>query len=99
MARSTLREGQPVRVKALAPALAIEAGEVVKALLREGGVSLVLDTVARTRGDVGMIITVDGIDGRQGLRGRVVAPGRVVVIGSDPVAETTEGSAKEKEAE
>ncbi len=91
IARSTLRTGQPLRASALARSLAVQSGQLVQALFRRGGVSLTLETRARGEGEVGSIVPVVGVDGRTLVRSRVVAPGEVVVLGSEedePVVKT-----------
>ncbi len=85
--RRPVRAGEPVLARQVTRPAAVEAGQPVRALFRRGAVTLELDTVARTRGDVGALVRVVGIDGRKTVIGRVVAPGRVVVLGSDEAAE------------
>ncbi len=85
--RRPVRAGEPVLARQVTRPAAVEAGQPVRALFRRGAVTLELDTVARTRGDVGALVRVVGIDGKKTVIGRVVAPGRVVVLGSDEAAE------------
>ncbi len=84
--RRPLRAGEPVLARQVRRPAAVEAGQPVRALFRRGAVTLELDTVARTRGDVGALVRVIGIDGRKTVVARVVAPGRVVVLGSEEAA-------------
>ncbi len=86
--RRRVRAGEPVLARQVARPAAVEAGQPVRALFRRGAVTLELDTVARTRGDVGALVRVVGIDGKRTVVGRVVAPGRVVVLGSDEAEDT-----------
>lgn len=85
VARAALRAGQPVPTGAVARASAVEPGQSVRADVQSGGVLLSLSTVARGRGEVGAIIPVTGFDGHRVVRARVVAPGRVALLGSDPL--------------
>lgn len=83
VARNTLRQGTPVREASLQRALAVENGQTVTAVYHRGGVSLELETKARGAGEVGSIVRVLGQDGRRLVRARVIAPGRVLVLGSE----------------
>lgn len=92
VARATLRAGQPVPASAIAKAAAVEPGQSVLAILVQGSVTLTLRTTARGRGDIGALVPVNGPDGHKLLRGRVVGPGRVVLIGSQAVGDDVENS-------
>ncbi|RMG47387.1 MAG: flagella basal body P-ring formation protein FlgA [Acidobacteria bacterium] len=83
IARRGLRAGEPVPAGVLGGAQAVEAGQSVVAVYRSGGVTLTLETVARAGGGVGAVVPVAGPGGRGVVKARVVAPGRVEVIGSD----------------
>lgn len=83
VARATLRAGRPIPASAVGSVQAVEPGQKVTAFLRQGTVTLALDTTARGRGGIGAIVPITGIDGHRLVRARVVAPGRVVVLGSD----------------
>ena len=83
VARSTLRRGKPVREASLQRSHAVENGQTVTAIFRRGGVSLELETEVRGQGEVGSIVRVLGQDGRRLVRARVIAPGRVLVLGSE----------------
>ena len=85
VARAALRGGQPVPSGAVGRAAAVEPGQSVRADVQSGGVLLSLSTVARGRGEIGAIVPVSGFDGHRVVRARVVAPGRVALLGSDPL--------------
>ncbi len=85
VAKVALRAGQPVPASAVGKGAAVEPGQAVHALLKEGGVVLTLQTISRGRGDVGNIVPITAPDGHRTLRARVIAPGKVQVLGSDEV--------------
>jgi flagella basal body P-ring formation protein FlgA len=76
VARHPLSAGQPVAARHVSHAAAVEPGQAVRATLRSGDVALTIDTVARSRGEVGQMVTIAAADGRP-LRARVTAPGEV----------------------
>ncbi|MBP7146474.1 MAG: flagellar basal body P-ring formation protein FlgA [Acidobacteria bacterium] len=76
--RTPLRRGDPVPARAVMRRCAVEPGQPVQVLVRQGGIELELSSIARGRGNPGDTVTVDGAD-RKPIRARVVAPGRVVV--------------------
>ena len=83
VARSTLRRGTPVREASLQEAVAVENGQTVTAVYNRGGVRLELETKARGKGTIGSIVRVLGQDGHRLVRARIIAPGRVLVLGSE----------------
>ncbi|GAB4368089.1 MAG: hypothetical protein Kow0062_01040 [Acidobacteriota bacterium] len=80
--RAFVRAGRPVTRRDVDRPDAVEPGQPVVARLRRGSVVLTLDTVARSRGDVGDIVRVRGLGGRGLLEARVLAPGLVEIVGS-----------------
>ncbi len=94
VARSTLRTGEPIRSSALAVAHAVETGQTVSAIFRQGGVALTLETRARGKGEVGSIIPIAGVDGHSSVQARIVAPGKVVVMGSEETGAAVERETK-----
>ncbi len=80
--RAFVRAGRPVTWRDLDRPDVVEPGQPVVARLRRGAVVLTLDTVARSRGDVGDIVRVRGLGGRGVLEARVVGPGVVEIVGS-----------------
>jgi flagella basal body P-ring formation protein FlgA len=83
--RSAVRADEPVPARAVEHGVAVEPGQLVVALLRAGAVQLTLETTARSRGRVGETVQVAGVGGRGLVEARVVAPGRVVVLGSEEI--------------
>ncbi len=88
VARTRLRLGQPLRANSIEPDWAVRAGQLVEAHFESGPVRLVFETKAREKGAVGSIVKISGQDGRSLVEARVVAPGKVVVLGSDEVEGT-----------
>jgi flagella basal body P-ring formation protein FlgA len=85
-ARAPLRRGQPVAVSAVGRASAVEPGQLVRAVMKTGTVTIEMVTPCRGRGEVGSIVPVLGASGHRLVRARVIAPGRVQVLGSDDTA-------------
>ncbi len=74
---------------------AVEPGQTVHALLKQGSVVLALQTICRGRGEVGNIVPISAPDGHRTLRARVLAPGKVQVLGSDELEGTASFRAPE----
>ena len=80
--RAFVRAGEPVTWRDLDRPDVVEPGQPVVARLRRGAIVLTLDTVARSRGDVGDVVRVRGLGGRGVLEARVLGPGLVEIVGS-----------------
>jgi flagella basal body P-ring formation protein FlgA len=81
VARNPLRAGVPVAARNVVRAAPVEAGQKVRALLKNGDVQLQIDTVARNRGEIGALVTVAGADGRP-LQARVIGYAEVEIVTS-----------------
>ncbi len=95
VAKVPLRAGQPVPASAVGKGAAVEPGQTVHALLKQGSVVLALQTICRGRGEVGNIVPISAPDGHRTLRARVLAPGKVQVLGSDELEGTASFRAPE----
>lgn len=87
IARAALRQGQPVPVSAVGTAAAVEPGQPVSAVFQQGTVTIAMQSKSRSRGDVGAIVSVTGLDGHRLVQARVIGPGRVVILGSQELQE------------
>lgn len=84
--RGPVKAGTPLLVSQVIKPAAVEPGKTVRARFRQGSVELDLETIARSRGQVGDVVSIDGFDGKR-LTARVIDEGRVVVTGSEEIEE------------
>lgn len=90
--RGILKAGEPLRAAAVIKPFSVEPGKVVRATFRKGSVDLDLETMARSRGQIGDVVAIDGLDGKR-LMARVIEEGKVLVLGSEE--SESAGTAKE----
>jgi flagella basal body P-ring formation protein FlgA len=83
VARKPIKSGEPLTQLSVATAAAVEPGMKVKARLISAEVEIELDTVAKSRGEIGSWVTVAGVDGRP-VRARVLEPGVVAIEPDQP---------------
>lgn len=83
--RRPLSMGDVLTGRDVGPNWAVTAGEPIRATFHRGAVRLAIETTARGNGEIGAIVPVNGASGSL-VRARVVAPGEVVLLGSDDLA-------------
>ncbi|HEV3140553.1 MAG TPA: flagellar basal body P-ring formation chaperone FlgA [Vicinamibacterales bacterium] len=76
-AEGTLLKGQPVTVSDTIVNQIVKAGSTVTLVVRDGGVALTADVIARTGGGLGEQVFVYNPSTRKSLTGTVTAPGTV----------------------
>ncbi|MCC5993282.1 MAG: flagellar basal body P-ring formation protein FlgA [Rhodobacteraceae bacterium] len=78
-ARVAIYPGRPVRLAELAPAAVIERNDLVQLVYRRGGLTILAEGRALSRGAIGALVNVMNTASRQSVQGRIVHAGLVAV--------------------
>ena len=78
-ARVAIYPGRPLRLAELAPAAVVERNDLVQLVYRRGGLTILAEGRALSRGAIGAQVNVMNTASRQSVQGRIVHAGLVAV--------------------